>query len=89
MPKARPGAKAHRDEKTSKAGGTIDPLDVYQWGPGDAVGTIIPLTEQFDLSKPGDYVALVALPTPGVGKPYWVAGPVKFRIGKDPVATKK
>jgi hypothetical protein len=67
----------------------ITPQEHAPWGPGFAVGTVIPLTKLFELGKPGDYTALVALSTPRVGKPYWVAEPVKFVIGAKPTGPKK
>jgi hypothetical protein len=56
---------------------------------GDAMGAIIPLKEYFNLTKPGEYWALVSLPSGTAGKPDWVSEPVKVQVDAELPAPKK
>jgi hypothetical protein len=56
---------------------------------GDAMGARIPLKKYFNLTKPGEYWALVSLPSATAGKPDWIAEPVRVRVDADPPAPKK
>ena len=49
---------------------------------GDGVGAIIPVTDWFDMKKPGQYSVLVSLPSPDGKGPPWVAEPVVVSVPK-------
>ena len=49
---------------------------------GDAVYTLVPLKEWFDVSASGDYWVLVTLPGLRAGDAPWVAEPFKVTVGK-------
>ena len=72
-PRLRPaGPPSGKLTGTGRDGGLI--------GIGDAIGAVIPLTEWFDMKKPGRYSVLVSPPSPGSNDPPWVAEPITVTV---------
>jgi hypothetical protein len=56
---------------------------------GGAIGAAIPITKWFDMTEPGEYSVLIALPSSEQNGPVWVAEPLKFMVPAKPAEHKK